>query len=226
MKTQISDSIPCGILLALSGGCMDAYSFLFRGRVFANAQTGNMLLFGVNLANGNFHDALKYLLPVVVFTAGIILSDFINRKKTRIRIHWRQISVLIEAVILIGVAFMPESANAIANALTSFVCGIQVESFRKIHGNSITTTMCIGNLRSGTYNIDKYISTRDRKYLRKSLLYFGIILAFVVGAVIESLLLPSLGSYAIMLSPVLLMVALIIMFYNVTPDDGDTYIEG
>ena len=87
MKTQISDSIPCGILLALSGGCMDAYSFLFRGRVFANAQTGNMLLFGVNLANGNFYDALKYLLPVVVFTAGIILSDFINRKKTRIRVH-------------------------------------------------------------------------------------------------------------------------------------------
>ena len=38
--------------------------------------------------------------------------------------------------------------------------------------------------------------------------------------------LPSLGSFAIMLSPVLLMAALIIMFYNVTLDDGDTYMEG
>ena len=47
-----------------------------------------------------------------------------------------------------------------------------------------------------------------------------------VGAVVESLLLPSLDSFAIMLSPVLLMAALIIMFYNVAPDDGDTYIEG
>ena len=46
MRDRISDSIPCVILLALSGGCMDAYSYLFRDHVFANAQTGNMLLFG------------------------------------------------------------------------------------------------------------------------------------------------------------------------------------
>ena len=226
MKSQISDSIPCGILLALSGGCMDAYSYLFRGHVFANAQTGNMLLFGVNLANGNVPESLNYLLPVLVFTSGIIVSDMINRRKTRLKIHWRQISVLIEAIILIIVAFLHQKVNAIANALTSFACGVQVESFRKIHGNSITTTMCIGNLRSGTYNIDKYMDTHDRVYLNKALLYFGIILAFVVGAIIESWLLPSLGSYAIMLSPVLLMAALVIMFYNDSGDDGETYIEG
>ena len=51
---QISESIRLGILLALSGGFMDAYSYLERGQVFANAQTGNMLLMGVNLAEGNF----------------------------------------------------------------------------------------------------------------------------------------------------------------------------
>ena len=49
---QTSESIELGILLALSGGFMDAYSYLARGQVFANAQTGNMLLFGVNLARG------------------------------------------------------------------------------------------------------------------------------------------------------------------------------
>ena len=43
-KVQISESIELGILLALSGGFMDAYSYIGRGGVFANAQTGNMLL--------------------------------------------------------------------------------------------------------------------------------------------------------------------------------------
>ena len=43
-KVQISESIELGILLALSGGFMDAYSYIGRGEVFANAQTGNMLL--------------------------------------------------------------------------------------------------------------------------------------------------------------------------------------
>lgn len=52
--TQISESIRLGALLAISGGMMDAYSYIMRGHVFANAQTGNMLLFGVNLSEGNF----------------------------------------------------------------------------------------------------------------------------------------------------------------------------
>ena len=41
---QMSESVRLGILLALSGGLMDAYSYIVRDRVFANAQTGNMLL--------------------------------------------------------------------------------------------------------------------------------------------------------------------------------------
>ena len=34
-KVQISESIELGILLALSGGFMDAYSYIGRGEVFA-----------------------------------------------------------------------------------------------------------------------------------------------------------------------------------------------
>lgn len=214
MRSQVSDSIPCGILLALSGGCMDAYSYLFRGQVFANAQTGNMLLCGVNVAAGNPPDALKYLLPVLAFTTGIVLSDFINQRIRNLNIHWRQISVLIETLLLILVAFLPETADTAANAITSFACGIQVESFRKIHGNSIATTMCIGNLRNGTYNIDKFMNTHDRAYLKKAALYYGIILSFVIGAVIESRMIPSMQSFAILFSPLLLTMVLLIMFHS------------
>ena len=62
---QISESIGLGTILALSGGFMDAYSYIERGKVFANAQTGNMLLFGVNLSEGNYQTMLtssRYLL--------------------------------------------------------------------------------------------------------------------------------------------------------------------
>ena len=44
---QMSESIELGIVLAASGGFMDAYSYIMRDHVFANAQTGNMLLLGV-----------------------------------------------------------------------------------------------------------------------------------------------------------------------------------
>ena len=71
---QMSESVRLGILLALSGGLMDAYSYIVRDRVFANAQTGNMLLFGVNLSEGNIRLAIHYLVPVVAFAIGIALA--------------------------------------------------------------------------------------------------------------------------------------------------------
>ena len=134
--TQISESIRLGALLAISGGMMDAYSYIMRGHVFANAQTGNMLLFGVNLSEGNFQTALTYFCPILAFTIGIMLADVFRMKSIEM-LHWRQISVLIEAVILFGVAFIPLPLNLLANSLTSLACGIQVESFRKIHGRGI-----------------------------------------------------------------------------------------
>jgi uncharacterized protein DUF1275 len=41
------DTLPTGLLLAGAGGFLDAYTFVGRGGVFANAQTGNIVLLGV-----------------------------------------------------------------------------------------------------------------------------------------------------------------------------------
>ena len=130
-KVQISESIELGILLALSGGFMDAYSYIGRGGVFANAQTGNMLLLGVHLSEGDIPDAIRYLCPVLAFTFGIALSDIVRNLGKGGHLHWRQISVVTEAIILAIVSFFPQSHNLLANSLTSLACGIQVETFRK-----------------------------------------------------------------------------------------------
>lgn len=145
---QMSDSIRLGAILAVSGGFMDAYSYIQRDEVFANAQTGNILLFGVKLSEGDFAGALQYFFPVLAFVLGISAAELVRMRGQRI-LHWRQISVINEAVILAAVAFIPLTQNILANSLISFACGIQVESFRKIRGNGIATTMCIGNIRSG-----------------------------------------------------------------------------
>lgn len=70
---HISETVCIGILLALSDGFMDAYSYMARGQVFANAQTGNILLFGIALSSGRWGRAMAYLLPVVSFAAGIFV---------------------------------------------------------------------------------------------------------------------------------------------------------
>jgi uncharacterized membrane protein YoaK (UPF0700 family) len=212
---QMSESIQLNSLLAVSGGFMDAYSYLQRDHVFANAQTGNILLFGVNLSEGNFSKALRYFIPFMAFALGIALAEEIHIRHTegQIRlVHWRQISVLIEAAILAVVAFIPLTFNILANSLTSFACGIQVQSFRKAHGNGLATTMCIGNMRSGVHNLCHYAHTGDRSFLHKAMIYFDIILCFTIGAIIGSRLISLVGIHSILFSTILLICSFVMMF--------------
>lgn len=213
--SQISESIELGIILALAGGFMDAYSYMCRGQVFANAQTGNMLLFGIYLVEGNFSKALRYFFPVFSFATGIFITDFVRSKFDNVEsIHWRQIAVLFEAVILLLVSFMPQSLNLPANCLTSFACAIQVESFRKILGNGIATTMCIGNLRSATQNLFDYFSKKDKEAGKRSALYYGIIVSFVIGAIIGDKFVKVIGIKAIAVNSMVLFSAFLMMFIN------------
>ena len=78
--------------------------------------------------------------------------------------------MLSEAVVLFVVCFIPQKFNLPANSLTSLACGIQVESFRKIHGNGIATTMCIGNLRSATQQMCEYLGSKRKEHLKKGFL--------------------------------------------------------
>lgn len=59
---------------------MDAYSYLLRGEVFANAQTGNMLLLGVHASQGNWAMCLKYAFPISFFTFGIFYRIYLEKK--------------------------------------------------------------------------------------------------------------------------------------------------
>ena len=93
---------------------MDAYSCLFRGEVFANAQTGNVLLFSIHLSKGEWLPALHYAFPIAAFLCGVALAVFLcHFCRRRERLHWRQICVLFEAVVLFSVAWIPQSASIV-----------------------------------------------------------------------------------------------------------------
>ena len=209
---NVTESLQLGIILALSGGFMDAYSYVGRGQVFANAQTGNILLMGINLSEGKFTTALLYLYPILAFTIGIVIADNLRRKLSeRNAIHWMQLSILVEAIILFSVAFVPGNLDSLANSLVSFACGIQVESFRKINGNGIATTMCIGNLRTATECICEYSFTKDLSSVKNGALFFGIIVVFVIGAVMGNFAVKAWDEKAIIVSSILLLLGFMFM---------------
>jgi len=214
-KSKVSESVQLGIILALSGGFMDAYTYVCRGHVFANAQTGNILLIGINLSEGAVGAALLYTYPVLAFTLGIIAANIAKHSYgQRGRMHWMQITILMEALILLGVGFMPQSLNILANCLVSFACGIQVQSFRTMKGNGIATTMCIGNLRTATHYICDYFFEKDAGLARKGLLYYGIIIVFVIGAIIGYKFVKLWAEKAIIVSSILMLVGFVMLFFE------------
>ena len=88
---------------------------------FANAQTGNILLVGVSISEGNWALAGRYFFPVVSFAVGIMLADLVHERFGSV-IHWRQVTVFFEAVILLGVSFIPRWRLQPARQLSHVVC--------------------------------------------------------------------------------------------------------
>ncbi len=209
-KYKTSETLKISIILAFSGGFMDAYSYICRDEVFANAQTGNMLLFGISILEKEWLTAINHIIPVLLFTFGIFVTDMIRWKFSKLtKIHWRQIIVLIEMVIFLSVAFI--SSSLFANSITSLACGMQVEAFRKTRGNVIATTMCIGNLRSGTENFSKFLETKDKSFLSKSSIYFLLIFCFVVGAIFGNFFVDFWGDKAILFCSITMFIAFFMM---------------
>lgn len=211
---QMSDSFRIGAMLAVVGGFLDAYSYLVRGQVFANAQTGNIVLMGINLAEGHISKAFSYFIPIFAFFVGVIVDEIIRKKLDgKLALHWRQVVLLIEMGILLIVMLLPQGrGNFLANALVSFICSLQVQSFRKVHGLPYATTMCTGNLRSGTEHLVRYMETKEKSRKTKCLSYYGIIAFFVLGAGIGAIFIHYWSSPSLMFCFVLLGISFLMLF--------------
>lgn len=212
-NTQMSEALVTMIFLTLSGGLQDAYSYCLRGKVFANAQTGNIVLMSQHFFMREWDSGFRYLIPVLSFAAGVFAAERIGAKfKTSRTIHWRQLILLLEIMILFLVGFLPGTMDIPANALASFACAMQVQAFRKVNGYAFASTMCIGNMRSGVESLSVFLRTGCKEDRKRACHYFGMILTFAAGAGIGGVLAEAAGRRLIWLSCILLTVGFLLMF--------------
>ena len=150
---------------------------------------------------------------VWAFAFGVLVAERMRERfRTMQRLHWRQLVVLGEMLLLLIVGFLPESCNLLANAIVSFSCAMQVQAFRKVDGYAFASTMCIGDLRSGVEAFCIWSKTHEPHAKDQMLRYFGIILLFALGAGIGSVSAGRIGAHAIWISCLLLLAAFALMF--------------
>lgn len=210
---QMSESFRLGAVLALTGGFLDAYTYLIRGGVFANAQTGNIVLLGVRLMEGDWGRRR----PLSGTHSGLCRGGTGGRADPRTVPGGPGPPLAADhrggGAAPAGGGGLPAAAldNA-ANVLVAFVCAVQVESFRKVNGNAFATTMCTGNLRSGTERLYLWGKTGERDHGHRAAQYYGIIVFFIVGAALGAWCSGRWGQRAVLGACVLLLAAFLLMF--------------
>lgn len=194
MKTKpgirIEESLGLALLLAVVGGFLDAYTYIGRGGVFANAQTGNIVLLGIYASKGEWQQVLRVILPISAFIIGVLASELIKHLDSRGKIRgWAEGVLLLEILVLSAVGFIPQTVpNILVTVTISFIASVQVSSFRKLVDSPYSSTMCTGNLRYASRAMFLYATERNPEEGRKAGRYFLVIGMFLTGAVAGGIL--------------------------------------
>ena len=213
-KFPVYEWLEVGLLLAAAGGFLEAYTYVTRGGVFANAQTGNLILLAIGLACGDGVRALRYLIPIVCFFAGVFFSELLLRagKRTRSDFHGHGYVVVAEICVLAAVGFLPARVpNMLVNALVSLAAAVQFDNFRRMEGHPFATAFCTGNLRSATEQLFHGIVEKQAGAVTTACKYFAVIAAFLGGVAAGYFASHALGGYASLIAagvlvPVLAMI--------------------
>ena len=202
------ERLTAACILSFVGGFTDVYSYLCRGHVFANAVTGNMILLGLNVSQGAWATCGKYLLAIFAYGCGVFAADAIHAKVEHHRLmSWHQVVLSVEILLLSVAVFVPYgAADFVVDALIAFVCALQVQTFRRVRGLPFASTMCTGNLRSGSDALFNGLCGSDETGIHKARHYFVVIGMFILGAILGAILLQSLGPNSFILAPVALLI--------------------
>ena len=210
-----SESFLLAAILAAAVGFLDGYTFIGRGNVFANTQTGNLILLGVNLARGRIAASISYLIPVTAFLLGTYITERIRLRYSSLKhIEWRQIVVAAEALVLVLISFMPHYGDNVANAMVSFACAMQFDAFRSMNGVPFTSTLAMMNLRGAIEYVMDYREDRDMEKVSRSFEYLVTVAVFTLSVVIGSRLTYVYDDSAILFPAFLLFLGAILMFFR------------
>lgn len=202
-----------GTLLALAGGYLDAFTYVGHGGVFANAQTGNIVLFGVFAARGDWPGALRHVPPLLAFVAGVATAETMRHPRVGPVVRWPLRAALsAEIAVLAVVGALPGRFDSLTIVLlVAYVAAVQNTTFGTLRTWSVNTTMTTGNLRTATRAAFRALFVRgdDRKEAAEQARAFGAIcLAFLVGAAFGAVVTEHWQNRAAWVVDVLLLIGL------------------
>lgn len=191
-------SQPFALLIIACSGYLDAYTFSCRGGVFANAQTGNVILGALNLSSHEWHDALQHLWPLLAFAAGVTCAALLRRSADeRLAAAAAPATLGLSVLVLTAAAAVPLSAPATVVIIPiTLVASMQFELFRSAGELAYAPIATSGNLMRMIESGHAQLRGHDDDSRRAFVFYVGLFLTFTVGAVCGAVASHHLGARA------------------------------
>lgn len=210
-------------LLMMSGGLLGAFTYLIRGNVFCNAQTGNIVLMGMALGKGEFMHAAYFLIPITAYGLGAVVSEIlpVSVKKAGL-LRWDTLLIGFEILVTLLLGFLPENAPyQISQVAINFICSMQYNTFRQAEGVPMATTFCTNHVRQFGIHFAKFIQKKDISYIKRSFQHGKMLLMFIIGAVTGTILCRYFSGRAIWGASLLLLIVFVDLVYaDLTKEKG------
>ncbi|HXV80632.1 MAG TPA: YoaK family protein [Candidatus Binatia bacterium] len=145
------------LLLTLAAASVDAISYLGLGHVFTAMMTGNTVLLGLALAQGEILAALRSILALIGFTIGVFAGAIIVERESEPAEWPVAVTAALSFEILILTIFAATSTLFDSSRggiiylliiLSAFAMGIQSAAVRRLGVPGIATTYITGTLTS------------------------------------------------------------------------------
>ena len=176
-------------VLIFVAGFLGAFTYVLRGGVFCNAQTGNVVLLGMELGKGDWNGALYYLIPIGAYILGAVVSELLpNPVKHRLAVRWDTLLIAVEMLVIVMLGFLPESAPVqISQVAVNFIASMQYNTFRQAEGVAVATTFVTNHIRQVGVGLAmewRHRHDAEKPHRRKFLTHLGMLLFFAAGATI------------------------------------------
>ena len=133
-----------------------------------------------------------------------------NKIKRLHIIRWDTLLVGIEAAVIFLLGFVPDSwPYQVTHVTVNFICSMQYNTFRQAEHIPMATTFCTNHIRQTGIYLTKWLRHKDAAHKHRFIVHITMLLAFVAGASVSTLLGHLLGSKAVWGATVLLLILFI-----------------
>lgn len=210
VQVYSDNSTEVAVLLTLSGGFLDAFTYVGHGGVFANSMTGNIVFLGIDIATRNWYQSMRHIPAILAFLAGVFIAYKMHFPSVLKHLPKPALTCLgLEIIVLITASFLPASFPDILLVLSiSLVAAMQNSSFTRLESWTYNSVMTTGNLRRfGEAFFKGTMPSYDPVSLREARLFGMVCLSFLTGAILGALTTLKLHNYALFIPAGLLAIA-------------------